>query len=169
MEKQKSILFVCTGNVFRSVAAETSFKKYLSDNGIEGWNVGSAGIEALPEAIDPKVLETLRELGIDASAHEQKKLTREMLDRYDIVVGMAENHIDYMKSEFGYARGLLFNDLALGEMTSIWDIADDVPDHLHNRPAVEAKLERTVKEICEKIPQVYQNAALRLALQVSEE
>jgi len=164
MTVQKSILFVCTGNVFRSVAAELSFKKYLSDNDMSGWRVGSAGITALPAAVDPKTLATLAELGIDASAHEQKKLTQEMLDSYDIVVGMAANHIGFMKSEFGYAHGLLFNDLALGETTSIWDIENEVFDYLTNRPAVEQKIERTVKEIHDKVPALFKNASLRFYL-----
>jgi protein-tyrosine-phosphatase/diadenosine tetraphosphate (Ap4A) HIT family hydrolase len=164
MTAPKSILFVCTGNVFRSVAAEASFKKHLSDNGIQEWNVGSAGISALPAAIDPKVLEALSELGIDASAHEQKKLTREMLDRYDIIVGMAENHIEFIKSELNYNYALLFNDLVAEEKTSIWDIEDEVLDHLTNRPAVEEKIERTVKEIYDKTPALFKHASERFYL-----
>ncbi len=156
MKKQRSILFVCTGNVFRSVAAEGSFKKYLSDNGIEDWKVGSAGIIADPQDIDPKVLETLKELGIDASAHTQRRLTKEMLAEYDAVVAMAENHIEFMKSELNYQRAVLFNALAVNEETSIYDI-DTIPDYKHHRPAVEDKLRSTIRYIHEKTPAVYQS------------
>src|SRR3989338_3181956 len=85
MEATKSILFVCTGNVFRSVAAQLCFKKYLSDNGITGWDVGSAGIFAEPEHVDPKVLETLQELGIPHVKYQQRRLTKEILDGYDAI------------------------------------------------------------------------------------
>lgn len=161
---QKSILFVCSGNVFRSVSAEQCFKKYLSENNIAGWEVGSAGIIAEEASIDPKVLQTLREVGIADFNHHQRKLSREILDGYDVVVGMAKNHIEFMKSEFGYMHGLLFNDLALGELTSIWDVEDEVPNYLTDRPAVEEKLERTVKEISGKIPDVFKNASERFYL-----
>ena len=151
---KKSILFVCTGNVFRSVSAEQCFKKYLVDNGINDWNVGSAGTLAPEESIHPKVIETLRELGIDDFEHHQKKLTREMLQTHDAVVCMAENHLEFIRSEFGYKHALLFNDLVLGEQSSIWDVEDDVPDYATNPKGVEEKLERTVREIHNKIPKL---------------
>ena len=163
MEK-KSILFVCTGNVFRSVSAEQCFKKYLSDNDIRDWDVGSAGTLAPKEQIDHKVFETLRELGIGSFEHRQKKLTREMIAGHDAVVCMAENHMEFIKSEFGYAHSVLFNDLALGEQTSIWDVEDDVPDYAANRQAVEEKLERTVRDIHVKIPSLFKNANERFYL-----
>lgn len=161
MSAPRSILFVCTENVFRSVAAEGCFKKYLLDNGIENWRVGSAGTLTNPESIDPKVRETLLKLGIDASAHTQRRLTQEMLGEYDAVVAMAEDHIAFMQSHFYYKNAVLFNDLAMGEQISIWDVKDEVPDHLHNRPAVEEKLERTVRDIHTKTSALYKNAVER--------
>lgn len=163
MEK-KSILFVCTGNVFRSVSAEHCFKKYLSDNGITDWEVGSAGTLAPEEQIDPKVLETLHELGISSFKHQQNKLTREMIDSHDAIVCMAENHMEFIKSELGYAHAVLFNDLAIEKQTSIWDMEDDVPDYATNRQAVEEKLERTVRDIHGKIPSLFKNANERFYL-----
>lgn len=164
MSAHKSILFVCTGNIFRSVAAEQSFNQYLAGTGIDGWEVGSAGIVAEKEPVDPKVLETLKTLGMDNIRYQQRKLTKEMLAQYDVVVGMAENHIEFMKSEFDYRHALLFNDLATGDQTSIWDIEDDILDYATNRPAVEEKLERTVRDIHAKIPDVFKSANERFYL-----
>ena len=163
MTTQKSILFVCTGNIFRSLAAEQGFKKYLSDNEIIGWNVGSAGITALPQDIDPKTLETLQELGVTNLEHQQRRLTKDMLSSYDVIVGMAEDHIEFMKSQFNYKYGILFDELALHEETSIRDI-DEVKNYLTDRIAVEEKIARTIRKIFEEISAVFKNASERFYL-----
>lgn len=155
MTTQKSILFVCTGNIFRSLSAELCLKKYLFEKGIFDWKIDSAGITAAPDIIDPQTLETLRQLNINASEHKQRKLTKEMLSEHGVVVGMAKNHIAFMKSEFGYDSTVLFNELALGENTSVLDIEDEISDPLHNRKAVEEMIMRTVREINEKIPSLF--------------
>ncbi len=147
------------------MSAELSFKKYLADNGITDWTVGSAGIIAAPQTIDPKTLETLRELNIDAQGHEQRRLTREILEHYDVIVGMAQDHIDYIKSEFNYSYAILFNELVLGEETSVKDIEEDeVLVYQTDRLAVEEKVERTVKEIFEEIPVLFKNVSERFYL-----
>ncbi len=49
-----SILFVCSGNIFRSLVAEYALKAQLGSR--VGYLIGSAGIEALPQEIHPVVL-----------------------------------------------------------------------------------------------------------------
>jgi protein-tyrosine phosphatase len=155
--RQKSILFVCTGNVFRSVSAEYSLKKYLSEHNISDWKVSSAGIVAKKEPIDYKTLEVLKELGIKNIRHKQKKLTKDMVNEYDIVIAMAENHLNFIRSKLKYPKAILFNELAIGKKNSIWDIEDDVKDYKTDRQAVEKKIEKTVKEIRKKIPKLFKN------------
>ncbi len=163
MTAQKSILFVCTGNVFRSVAAEQCFKKYLSDNGITGWTVGSAGIEADPASVDPKTFQVLHELGIPTFEHHQQKLTRELLDSYDVVVAMAEDHVEFMKSQFKYTYTVLFNELATEAKTSIRNV-EDMPDFETNRQTIEAFIEKTVRHIHDSIPMLFKNVSERFYL-----
>ncbi len=163
MSTQKSVLFVCTGNVFRSVSAELSLKKYLAERGIGDWEISSAGIVANPEPVDPVTLQTLHALGMDGSTHTQKRLTREMLDHYDVIVGMAEDHIEFMRSEFNYKYGILFNELAKNEKTSVTD-DNEIPDRATNRPAVEEKIRQTVQEIAGEIPAVFERISERFYL-----
>ena len=70
----QSVLFVCTGNIFRSVTAEYALKASLSDG--MRCIVGSAGIDAKPQSVHGWVRTQLREKGADASHHTQRQLTR---------------------------------------------------------------------------------------------
>jgi histidine triad (HIT) family protein len=150
MTSQKSVLFVCTANVFRSLSAQECFKKYLSDNGITGWKVTSAGTSAEDYPLDQKTLEVLQGFGIDATGHKRQQLTKEMLTTHDAVVAMAEDHIGFMKSQFGYKYAILFNELASNQKTSIENNGEDV--------------EHIVRDIHSKIPAVFKNVSERFYL-----
>ena len=158
--KQKSILFVCTGNVFRSMSAEYCFKKHLSNQGIKNWKVNSAGIVAKRGApIDPKTIKTLESIGIKEINHNQKRLTKHMLNSYNIIIAMSKNHLNFIKSKLGYKNALLFNELASNKKSSIMDIEDEIKDYKTNRKAVEKKIEETVKEIYKKTPALFKNVS----------
>ncbi len=159
--KEKSILFVCTGNIFRSMSAEYCLKKYLSDQGIKNWKVSSAGIVAKKEPIDPKTIKVLQSIGIKEINHNQKRLTKSMLNNYDAIIAMAENHLNFIRSKLSYKNVLLFNELASNKKSSIWDIEDEVKDYKTNRKAVEKKIEETVKEIYKKTPKLFKNVSER--------
>lgn len=58
-EKEKSILFVCTGNACRSQMAEGFARSILP----KSWKVYSAGVMAA--GVHPMTIETMREAGID--------------------------------------------------------------------------------------------------------
>jgi len=162
--KKKRILFICTGNVFRSMSAEYALKKYLTDNAISGWHISSAGIIAIKESIDQKILNVLKELGIKSINHKQKKLTGKMLNGYDVIIAMAENHKHFIKSKFNHKTVFLFNELAINKKESVWDIEDEVKDYLTNRKAIENKIERTIKYIFNKTPALFKNISERYFL-----
>ena len=72
----QSILFICTGNVFRSLVAEHALKALIGSD--VGYTVNSAGIEALPQAVHPLIRERLRLKGCDLVTHEPRKLSRDL-------------------------------------------------------------------------------------------
>ena len=47
------ILFICSGNMYRSAGAEFILRKKLNEAGIEGWTVDSAGTLQLGHARRP--------------------------------------------------------------------------------------------------------------------
>jgi arsenate reductase len=64
MKKKKSVLFVCIHNSARSQMAEA----FLREMGGECFSVESAGLEA--GRLNPLVVATMREIGIDISRHK---------------------------------------------------------------------------------------------------
>ena len=79
----KTILFVCVENAGRSQMAEGFFKKYAS-NGIKTLSAGTKPVSQ----INPIVVETMKEVGIDISKQKSKELTDEMIRESDNVINM---------------------------------------------------------------------------------
>lgn len=79
-----NVLFVCVGNQGRSVMAERLFRAAGS-----GHVARSAGA-APGGATHPEVVDTLAELGIDATDHVPQKLTTHLIDWADVVVATCD-------------------------------------------------------------------------------
>ena len=67
------ILFVCTGNIFRSLTADVALQKALA--GISGFHVSSAGTDDYPHIVRPYTAGYLRSKGFDVSSHQRRTLT----------------------------------------------------------------------------------------------
>lgn len=80
MAEKGSLLFVCVHNAGRSQMAEAFAKKY-------GLNASSAGTAPASE-VNPTVVQTMKEKGIDLSANTPKRLTGEMIGEASLVVTM---------------------------------------------------------------------------------
>jgi len=152
---KNKILFICTGNIFRSLSAEYILKKYLFDNKIFGYQVSSAGTIAKEEPVDKKVKSTLEKLGIKEIKHKQRKLTKDILDENDVIIAMAKNHYDYIKNNFSSKNVFYFNELAKNEKSSMWDIGDVIKNPKENRQLVEDQIEKTINYINKNIPALF--------------
>lgn len=104
-----TVLFVCTGNRFRSPIAAATFQKKLNDEGMEGWQVGSAGtwtesgLSALPSA-----KWGLTHLGIDLSEHRSRPVSRALLADCDLILVMERNQKEALGIDFPEIRSRLF-------------------------------------------------------------
>lgn len=148
---KKSILFICSGNMFRSISAELLFKKYLKDNNLFGWKVSSAEFSGKKREIHKKVIETLNNLGIKKIQCKQRKLTDKMLEEFDIIIEIGDNHHNSITSKLTHKNILLFNELAIGKKNSI----QDVDLNTKNKKVIQEKIEKIIKEIHKFIPRLY--------------
>jgi arsenate reductase (thioredoxin) len=82
-EDTPSVLFVCVHNAGRSQMA-AAFLTHLGGDRVQ---VRSAGSEPA-DAVNPAVVEAMREVGIDIASHVPKILTADAVQASDVVVTM---------------------------------------------------------------------------------
>ena len=81
-----NVLFVCVANSGRSVIAERLFR------GAAGGTHEARSAGSSPgTVVHPRVLEALRELGVDASDHVPRKLDAEAIAWADVVVATCDD------------------------------------------------------------------------------
>ncbi|MGW6332263.1 arsenate reductase/protein-tyrosine-phosphatase family protein [Nocardia rhamnosiphila] len=86
------ILFVCKGNVCRSVIAERLTRSIAVEYRLTGITAESAGTRALVGfPVEPRAAAAITGLGGDPGGFRARKLRPEHIDRADLVLTMTEN------------------------------------------------------------------------------
>ena len=116
------IMFVCTGNIFRSLSAEKIFNKKTKEKGLLMQAV-SYGTQGTNRKVSKIVIDELKKRGISIKGHKSKKLTKENLIGIDTIITMAKEHQDFLDKEFGI-KTPLFDEIALGTPSSVYDVTD---------------------------------------------
>jgi len=146
--KLQSVLFVCTGNIFRSVTAEYALKASFGPG--TSCLVSSAGIDAKPQPVHDWVETRLREKGADPTRHVPRQLTKELVEAADLVIAMGRNHQVFIREQFG--RDVpLFNQVCLGHDHPIFDLHEAIPDW-------ETDPERARAYVCSVIDSIWATA-----------
>lgn len=127
-----SILFVCTGNQYRSPVAAAAFRKQLQRLGIHGWVVESAGTWVMPGlSLPAHALRLAAEFGFDLSDHRTHVVNEPELAKHDLVLVMEQGQKEALRSEFPWARGKVYL------LSEVVGAGDDIPDPAD--PRVDAK------------------------------
>lgn len=89
------ILFVCLGNICRSVMAEMILKSILLEHNINNVIVDSCATssEEVGNSIYPNAYDKLIEKGINVTEHVARKMTMDDYYKYDLIIGMDSDNI----------------------------------------------------------------------------
>lgn len=142
------VLFVCTGNIFRSLTAEYALRRHVPEI-----IVASAGTDDYPHVVRPNVRDYLLSRGLDVAAHRRRTLTREILGRARTVIAMSIDHQRFLAQRFGL-KAPVFLEACGGACEALPDIEEVVLDYRTNAAAVDAHVRRTIDTIIEAMPRL---------------
>ncbi len=98
------ILFVCHGNICRSVAAQYIFQDMINRRQIaDRFLVDSAATstEEIGNPVYPPMEHALRQRGVPIGSHLARRLRKSDYPEYDLFIGMDEENAYYMRRIFG--------------------------------------------------------------------
>lgn len=160
MIDKTKILFVCTGNIFRSMSAEYALKQHLQKINCNLFQVSSAGTVAKKEPLNPITLETLNKHKINPSKHKQRKLTKKILDENDVIVAISKDHQDFIKQKFKRSS-ILFEKLAINRNKPLKDVKEAVPDYKTHKDKTNNHIKKTVEHIIKETPKIFEELYMR--------
>lgn len=143
-----NVLFICTANVFRSISAHYLLEKYAHNYNLD-INVDSAGtIASKMDEPYPQTIKKLNDLGCNIENHQNKKITTDLIDWADIIIGMTTQHIRIIEEEFN-KKAYLFNEIAFDKKTNLLDESEAQFAY-----DLDEFIEQTIEHINKGIPKI---------------
>lgn len=94
------ILFLCTGNAARSVMAGAALRAVLPEVDVE--TAGTLTIDGQPMSVRTRA--ALWSIGLEPPAHVSRQAGTADLERAQLVIGLAPEHVAWVRREYPAAR-----------------------------------------------------------------
>ena len=98
------VLFICHGNICRSVSAQYIFEQLIREKGVEEeFFVDSAATstEEIGNPIYPPMRSALESHGVPIGSHRARQVKRHEYEEYDYIIAMDEENVRDMLRLFG--------------------------------------------------------------------
>ena len=122
------VLFICHGNVCRSVSAQYIFDEMIREAGLEDQlfcESAATSREEIGNPIYPPMKQALVNHGVVIGDHRARQLRQSDYDEYDLIIGMDSENMYYMKHILG--------DDTEGKIHTLMEYTDR-PDELIDDP-----------------------------------
>ncbi|WP_120952715.1 low molecular weight protein-tyrosine-phosphatase [Helicobacter sp. L8] len=98
MKAPKSLLFLCLGNICRSMLARGIAQNVVENKGLD-LRVDGAGISAFHqgESAHPPIIQLAQQHGLDISHFRSKPITQALANRFEWIVAMDKSNIESLK------------------------------------------------------------------------
>jgi protein-tyrosine-phosphatase len=149
-----NLLIICTGNTCRSPMAEGILKAILKDRGIKNITVSSAGIGAMNGMpATPYAIEAAKNWGVDISSHRAREITRDMIEKADLILGMAPEHVDAVvrKNPKAAAKTFLIKAFPAPYSPSQEKVQDPIGGTLNEYNQTYLELDEVLRKIVNRI------------------
>jgi arsenate reductase len=130
---KKTVLFVCIENAARSQMAEAFFRIYAPDV----YEAISAGTRHTSQ-INPLVVETMKEVGIDISKQKPKEMTEDMIRNATKIINMG-------------CMDKNFCPISFINIVSDWGIEDPKGKPIEKVAEIRNEIERKVKDVVSEL------------------
>ena len=152
-----SVLFVCTGNQYRSPIAAEAFRGQLIRDGlIAQWRVASAGTwTSAGHHAPPDAVALARSFGINIEGHITRMVDAKMLEDADLVFVMEQGHKESIQVEFPLARKKVY---LLSQVME--GLVYDIPDPVGLRTEAESIIRDLVDMIYAGYGNIYRLATM---------
>ena len=144
----QSVLFVCTGNQFRSPAAAACFQRLLTNAGCTDWLVESAGTWVLTDQVPPEAARrAAAKLGLNIGDHRARAIDGVMLQEFDLIVVMERGQKEAIGLEF---------PLAAPRVHLLTEVSGNPPGDVRDPMSPPFEIDKVMQEVCSLVQQGFE-------------